>query len=129
MHKLFHLFALGLIIISMPAHAVNPAALIGKWEVSSIVNEAMGWGLREIYMFYPNGTYKNGAFSNVPGSPQVLHSEAGTYTVQGNRLTLQPQGGYPKVYGWQITRDPVVRDLILWLIKPDGVKQQFYYSQ
>jgi hypothetical protein len=120
MCRLFQLFALGLVSIAMPSYSAIPAALIGEWEVR---DTAMGAG--RMYRFQSNGTYEYRIFRILPGTTQVIKSEAGTYIVQGNRLTLQPQGGDSRIYGWQITRDPYVGDRILWLENPSGVREQF----
>jgi hypothetical protein len=124
MRRLFHLFALGLVFVATPADAGIPAAFIGDWEVR---DTAMSAG--QIYRFNSNGTYEYRIFRILPGTTQVIKSEAGTYIVQGNRLTLQPRGGDSTTYGWQITRDPHIGDRILWLENPNGVREQFYGSR
>jgi hypothetical protein len=124
MHRLFGLLASGLIFIAMPIHADTPAALIGDWEVRHTAA-----GIGHIYTFQTNGTYEYNIFSILPGITKVIKSEAGAYAVQGDRLTLKPRGGNSKTYRWQLTRDPYVRDRILWLEDSNGGREQFYGSR
>jgi hypothetical protein len=104
-----------------------PDELVDDWIVE---HTAMGAG--SSYTLRADGTYDYKIFNLAAGRRQVISSEAGIYSVEGDRLTLNPQGGLPKTYKWRITRDPYItikESRILLLTGDGGTEETFYGSR
>lgn len=100
------------------------AQIVGDWGVD---HSAMGAG--ETYTFRPDTTYEHKIWRILPGTRQVAQIEAGTYALQGNRLTLSPQGGGPRAYTWRTGQDPYVGTPMLFLQDAGGTELPFYGSR
>jgi tetratricopeptide (TPR) repeat protein len=95
--------------------------LIDEWETRSFSK-----GFR--YRFARDGTFEYTVFQ--VGTMSPIEVTTGTYTVQGDLITLKEQSGISRTYRWSIGNDPIVADSrvkVLSLSGPHG-EEQFYGS-
>ena len=55
-----------------------------------------------------------------------MQSEAGTYKVQRDRVTLSPRNGSLQSYSWRLGKDPSLGNPMLFLRDASGGEQAFY---
>lgn len=90
--------------------------IVGAWVVEH--------GLLTIgYSFADNGNYKYERYGS--GRDE---EETGTYALEGDRLTLKPEGKPQKLFRWSVGSDVTAMpgEYVLWLFDSYGGKEMFY---
>jgi hypothetical protein len=117
-------FLLVILTLTPLSTRAQTAQLTGNWVV-----DYMNMGARQTLSFRPSGTYEYKIWQIQPGGRRVVQAEDGNYAVQGNRLVLYPRGGGAQNYGWELTRDPYVGDIMLRLYDAAGNEVAAFYTQ
>jgi hypothetical protein len=116
--------------------AAQSTELVGKWSVVSSGFSAF------IYAFGADGTYEHsGTMESSLANAKIVLFESGTFSVQGDVLTLYRSSGTlmqnsqkeqlgpeTETYRWRMSLDFYTSGRVLWLMDSSGQGQQFYAS-